>query len=287
MSGSFDVVQMNLEHGTTEPLIASDRDELMPAWAAKKPVVVYVTNRNGPQEIWLHTEGQMDRPVVTGREFPPETTQWFMGPALSPEADRVVYTRMERNGGGRNWISSVNGGAPVQLTNDQKATEFPGSWSPDGSTFAYIAIHEGAKDLMKVRASGQGVPALVKTQIAGEIPIWSPEGEWILAGDEIISADGKTVNKLAENQTDAYAFAPNGKLLYGIEAKSAETVLFSVDLTGGAKKVIGTVGRQFRPGSNLHPGIRFSISPDGKSIAFGAGQFKSDLWMLEGLGGKR
>jgi Tol biopolymer transport system component len=278
---------MNLERGATEPLIATDRDELMPAWAAKKPVLVYVTNRNGPQEIWLHNEGQMDRPVVTGRDFPPETTQWFMGPSLSPEADRVIYTRMESNGGGRNWISSVNGGAPVPLTNDAKATEFPGSWSPDGSTFAYLGIHAGSKDLMKVKVSGQAAPVLVKANIQGEVPVWSPDGNWILAGSDMISADGKTVNKLAENKTDAYTFAPNGKLLYGVEAKSAETVLFSVDLTGGAKKEIGSVGRQFRPGSNLHPSIRFSLSPDGKSITFGAGQFKSDLWLLQGFAGKR
>jgi Tol biopolymer transport system component len=181
----------------------------------------------------------------------------------------------------------VNGGEPVPLTSDMSATEFPGSFSPDGSTFAYIAIHGGNKDLMRVKVSGQAAPALVKEKVEGETPVWSPTGEWILAGNDLVSPDGQTARKLENIKTATYAFSPNGQVLYGIENKDTETVLFSVDLAGKAKKIIGSAGRQFRPGSNLHPAIRFSLSPDGKSIAFGAGQFKSDLWMLAGFAPQR
>lgn len=85
------------------------------------------------------------------------------GPALSPEADRVVYTRVESQGGGAHlWISALAGGAPVPLTNDSASTEFPGSWSPDGNWFVYPAYRNDHMSLMKVKASGQAAPIAVK-----------------------------------------------------------------------------------------------------------------------------
>jgi Tol biopolymer transport system component len=99
-SSNYDVVSVDVSNAAVHPLIATERDEAMPAWAARKPVLVYVTNRNGPQEIWLHTPDAGDRPLVTARDFPPDTTQWLMGPALSPEADRVIYTKVDQGVGG-------------------------------------------------------------------------------------------------------------------------------------------------------------------------------------------
>jgi hypothetical protein len=37
---------------------------------------VYVTNRNGPAEIWLHSPASLDRPLITAKDFP-DQTQWF------------------------------------------------------------------------------------------------------------------------------------------------------------------------------------------------------------------
>ena len=87
----------------------------MPAWASKASSLVYVTNRNGNPEIWLHTPGQPDRPVVTARDFPADTTRGLVDPCLSPDATRVIYTRLELAGPGRLWMSAV-AGAVLQRT---------------------------------------------------------------------------------------------------------------------------------------------------------------------------
>ena len=55
-----------------------------------------------------------------------------------------------------------------------------------------------------------------------------------------------------------------------------------MDVASGAEKTLGSVGREFRPASNLHPAIRFSLAPDGKSFVYAAGTFRSNLWMLTG-----
>ena len=116
----------------------------MPAWAAKAPVLVYVTNRSGPNEIWLHGPGDSDRPLISATDGSTSEDRWLMGPALSSDGSRVIYTVINRSNGAITlWMASVSGGAPVRLTNDQKASEFAGSWSPDGVWFVYQAMHNG------------------------------------------------------------------------------------------------------------------------------------------------
>jgi hypothetical protein len=59
-------------------------------------------------------------------------------------------------------------------------------------------------------------------------------------------------------------------------------VLYSIDVASGAEKTIGSISREFRPASNLHPAVRFSLAPDGKSFVYSAGTFRSNIWMLSG-----
>jgi hypothetical protein len=78
-------------------------------------------------------------------------------------------------------------------------------------------------------------------------------------------------------------FSGDGKLLYGIRAVGDRNELFSIDIATGAEKVLGNLGKDFRPSSYLNPGIRFSLAPDGKSFVYGVAKSKSNLWMLEGF----
>jgi serine/threonine protein kinase/Tol biopolymer transport system component len=283
-STNFDVVSANLDGSPPRVLIATERNETMPAWAAKQPALVYVTDRNGPPEIWLRAAGS-DRPVVTARSFPSGTTQWFVAPALSPDADRVVYTRTDRNGAIRLWISAISGGAPTPLTDETADIEYPGSWSPDASWFVYYAMRNGQPAyLMKVRTTGQAHPIVLKANVPGAIiPSWSPAGDWIAHLKELISPDGKTTRPLDDKGSRHYMFSPDGKLLYGIRSTDNRNILFSVDIATGSEKVLGDLGKEFSPSTNLMPGFRYSLAPDGKSFVYGVVKIKSSLWMLEGF----
>ncbi len=48
-------------------------------------------------------------------------------------------------------------------------------------------------------------------------------------------------------------------------------------------KDIGDLAEDFVPLSYLGPGMRLSLSPDGKSILYPVDRFNSSLWMLEGF----
>ena len=105
-NGNYDLISVDVATGVASTLLGTDRNESMPAWAAANNTLVYVTNRNGPDEIWIRQGDVADRPVVSTRDFPPETTQWFVAPAVAPRGDRVIYARVDRGGTARLWISA-------------------------------------------------------------------------------------------------------------------------------------------------------------------------------------
>jgi Tol biopolymer transport system component len=225
---------------------------------------------------------------VMHSDFPTDTTQWFMGPAMSPDGDRVIYAAVTRNVGAVNlWISAVASRGAVRLTN-ATGMELPGAWSPDGNWFTYLQLLNGKTNLMKVKTTGQASPVVLHADLDDTtVPAWSPTGEWIAYGGKLISPDGATKRSIGDHHSPYYTFSSDGKLLYGIRTEQDRELLFSVDIATGAEKIMGDLGKEFKPGSNVNPAIRFSMAPDGKSFVYSANNFKQNLWMLEGFARER
>lgn len=304
-------MQVDLQTADATRLIANERISEMAAWAAKVPVMAYVTERNGIQEVWLHRPGAPEQPLVTASNAPPGEMQYLLGPAPSPDGDRVVYMYVARKSGGestpRLWISSTSGGAPVPLTNTTDI-EGPGSWSPDGTRFVYLRL-DSRSTLMVVRTSGQAAPEVLKENVALHIPVWSPDGKWIkfavLCGeadprpecaqpgvsgsraDWLISPDGKTQRPLGSLPGSGFAFSTDSKRLYGIRREGARAHLFAVDIETRAETVIGDMSWEYAPGARLNPGIRLSVAPDGKRVVYGSYQAHTNLWLMEGFAPER
>jgi Tol biopolymer transport system component len=290
-----DVFSIDLASAAVRPLFATNRTEGEPAWAAKASVMVYVTDREGPREIWLHKPGESDRALVTSRDFAPGTTEQFISPVPSPDGSRLIYTRVERSGPTRMWMSAVAGGVPVPVVNPMLAVKdeihIPGSWSPDGGWIAFLKFLNGKADLYKVKTTGQAQPELVKAGVkrsgSGSVPAWSPTGEWILSEDDglkLFSPDGKATRVLGSRKTMACGFSRDGALVYCIrqEGKSDPGVFFSVPVAGGPEKVIGFVAPENKPlFGSLSLGL--SLAPDGKSFSYTTRKTTANLWMMDGL----
>jgi len=287
----LDVVSVDVATAAVAPLIVTQRIENMPAWASKEPALVYVTDRGGSCEVWLYRPGQPDRALVTPRDFPPDTTQWFMGPSLSPDAKRVMYARIERNGVARLWMSAVAGGSPVRLVPSSASIDFGGSWSPEGNWFVYVHQEEGGMSLNKVKTTGQAEPEVLKMDIkpvppAGWLPVWSPSGNWILYNDrgtKLVSPDGQTTRQLSPTSALAYAFSADGRTIYGIRGAPDRLQLFSMNVVDGAEKTIRSLAPALLPVSALAPALRLTLTPDGKSVTYSTGRVTSNLWLIEGL----
>jgi serine/threonine protein kinase/Tol biopolymer transport system component len=287
------IVSASLRDASVERVISSEVVAGMPAWALHRKAFVYTTDRSGSSAIWMRGEDG-DRPIVNADSFPAGSRGSFILPTLSPEADRVLYTR--GTGGSDNqfsWISSLSGGPPVRLTNAKDVIERGGSWSPDGGRIVYWQFRNGFVSIMVVRTTGEATPVVLCEKAGLPLPEWSPDGQWIKfidarggsagAGWTLISPDGKTLRSYGEPNAIEMTFSADSKRLYGIRVEPDRRTLFSLDIATKEVKTIGEISKDFTPFSYSNPGIRLSLSPDGKSILYPATRRSSSLWMMEGF----
>ena len=99
----------------------------------------------------------------------------------------------------------------------------------------------------------------------------------------LISPDGKTLRSYVEPNTIAMTFSADSKRLYGIRVEPDRRTLYSLDIATKEEKTIGEISKDFTPSSYNNPGIRLSLSPDGKSILYPATRRSTSLWMMEGF----
>ena len=284
------ILSASLIDASVERVISSEAVTGMPAWARQRKAFVYTSDRSGSSAIWMRSEDG-DRPIVTAEAFPAGTTSLFLLPALSPQADRVLYAR--GRGGSQdqyNWISSLSGGPPVRLTNTKDVIERGGSWSPDGSRIAFWQFRNGSVSIGVVKTTGDATPTVLCENTGLALPEWSLDGQWIKfmdargnAGWSLISPDGKTERSYGEPHTVEMTYSADSKLLYGIRVEADRRTLYSLDIATKEVKTIGEIGKDFVPASYSNPGVRLSLSPDGKSILYPARRSSSSLWMMEGF----
>jgi len=288
-SVDYMIVSASLSDATVQRVISSEVPVGMPAWGRKGHEFVYESRRNGLPAVWMRDDSG-DHAMVTAQAFP--TATMMLGtPALSPGGDRVFYTRTDNNQVFQNWISSTSGGPPVRLTNVNDSVERGGAWSPDGGSIVYWNFRNGETDLMLVKTTGEAAPTVLRRHGGGPLPDWSPDGQWISfydtqndAGWTVISPDGKTSRSFGEPHTIQMTFSPDSKLLYGIRFVEGERrILYSIDIGSKQVKTIGEISKDFTPVSYSNPGIRLSVSPDGKSILYPANRRSGSLWMVEGF----
>ena len=290
----YDLVEVPLREGTPQALIATDRNEFNPAWSPVAEQFAYVTDRNGPQEIWLKSAQEgWSRPLVTPDQFSDPTVN-LCGPTFSPDGSRIAYARLSRDNGMWIWISSTGGGAPVRLTHESAAVgEGPPAWSPDGNWLAYERYERGSPELAKFRVGGSEAPIVLKKEAGDFVPAWSPTGDLITfvspSGDVVlVSPDGKSERSLGPLKTDYLLWSRDGKTLYGIHPNEDQhEILFSLEVASGRQKDIEDLGTEFIPGGPLSPSNRYSLAPDGKSFALSIRKYRSDLWMLENFNSHR
>ena len=142
----LDIVEVPLDGTAPHPLITTARTEYSPSWSAAGDQMAFITCRSGDSEIWLRSQdGRWERPLVRQSDFPGKPAA-FESVALSPDGTRVAYFR-----GDRLWVSPVSGAKASEVVRDSNL-EFGGpSWSPDGSSLAYMASVGGVYSLAVAR----------------------------------------------------------------------------------------------------------------------------------------
>jgi serine/threonine protein kinase len=289
----YDIISVSLADGSVQPTVVTSRIEDMPRWANNADRMAYVSNRSGQEEIWLHSADGEDRPIVTPKDFSEGVGLMLTNPSLSPDGKRVIYGVRQARNKILLYMSSVAGGTPVPLMKSEHDT-LGGDWSNDGSQFIFVTFDSGITDLWAVKTAGNAEPRKLLTavsHVANMLPAWSPTGEWIAYRDEthwrLVSPDTSRTKDLGDfGGMDLHnvTFSKDGKTLYGVGIEPDQTVvLLQVDVATGQRKDIKHLDATLSPLSRFNPTIRFSLTPDGKSLTYGIGRVQSSLWMLEGF----
>jgi Tol biopolymer transport system component len=302
----YDLVEVPLNGSPMRDFLATGSDEYSGAWVPGSSRYVYLTNKNGDEELRIHSRTEdWDRLIVPIRTFGATTafgaSTAMNSPVASPDGQRVAFDVWGAGGMSSIWISPVGGGAPTRLTPEGAGESSP-AWSPDGQAIVCHHLERGVLGLAIIRVGTSDPPRMLAHDIAGVIPAWSPNGEWIAyqtnADLQLVSPDGTrrrfltTIDIQRDNNVDgwdsALVWSHDGRSLYSIrrtEDRTAQVVV--IDAVTGAVRVVSTLGTGFYFATLTANGLRFTLAPDGKSFLGTIVRTRTDLWILEDFASHR
>ncbi|HVO68580.1 MAG TPA: L,D-transpeptidase family protein [Aggregatilineaceae bacterium] len=150
-----------------------------PAPEAAEPFqIVYYTNRNGNDDIYLMTLNGTERRLVSSLANERE-------PSCSPDARSVVYAS-DATGSYQLYLLSLDQAAPVQITSSE-GINFAPAFSPDGSSIVFVSTrNQGIPTIWMINADGSN-PRQITTELGRDTsPSWGPDGrELLFSSDQL------------------------------------------------------------------------------------------------------
>jgi lipoprotein-anchoring transpeptidase ErfK/SrfK len=140
--------------------------------------IVYYTNRNGNDDIYLMTLNGTERRLVSGPANERE-------PSCSPDARSVVYAS-DATGSYQLYLLPLDQAAPIQITSSE-GINFAPVFSPDGSSIAFVSTrNKGIPTIWMIDADGSN-PRQITTELGRDTsPSWGPDGrELLFSSDQL------------------------------------------------------------------------------------------------------
>lgn len=275
----WNLVEVSVGGPAVSSLLATARNELLPAWSPSGRQYAYVSDAGGRPEIWLRSsEEGWARPVVAGDQ---EGSLLISTPRFSPDGQRIAYMKA----GARHAILVANlaGGRPVPI--DQEAGDQHGpAWSPDGNWVAYARYLGGKWEIAKAPSGGGGQPLrIIDGGDPGTVIDWSPNGETMVYGDpaglHLVSPDGTSPRTLRKVRPLVWGLSKDGSNIYLLRRPPGSGwELAAINIANGEETKLGDLDLP------AQAGVRgFSLHPDGKRFATSVNISKRDIWILEGF----
>ena len=173
----YDLVAVPLNGSPMRDFLATGSDEYSGAWVPGSSRYVYLTNKNGEEELRIHSQTEdWDRLIVAIRTFGETTT--MSAPVASPDGKHVAFDVYGAGGESSVWISPVGGGAPIRLS-PVGVTENAPVWSPDGQSIVCLHQERGVVGVATIHVGAGDPPRMIAHGTEGVIPAWSPRSDWI------------------------------------------------------------------------------------------------------------
>jgi Tol biopolymer transport system component len=224
--------------------------------------------------------------LVSRRDFPMARGLFeIAGLDFSPDGKRIAYTCVGCGEKIGIWSTPEGGGAPAAITPPNEEAYAP-TWSPDGEWIAYATENAGGHSVLhKLRVgSGENPVEIHIHECFGAA--WSPSGDAIVCptpdGLWMVSPDFKQKRKLGDGYERVAAWAHDGKRIFAVRDENGKRDLGYVDPASGAFQRIEEVPATLHFSEPID-GARFSVAPDGKSLAVSTEWPEGDIWILDGF----
>ncbi len=222
-NGYWDLYILVLSTGEVKRLTDSPAFEGAPTWS--------------PDGLWLAYEqytgeGGLDifiRPVANDTE-PVRLTDHpgaDTSPAWSPLGRQIAFVS-DRSGEAEIWLADLDQGGDQRFTNlsqDNAAIESAPTWSADGNRLAWSGVEGGYHRIYLWQSQGDEGPPNTPRQLgSGDIPVWSPDGNVILA----------VLNEPNQTYLTAYPVQTEGLVLPALELPGAVRGLDWAEMPAGS-----------------------------------------------------
>lgn len=289
---NYNIVRIPLDGSKPELLIATSQDEYSLSYSSVGNKSIYITNRNGIDEIWLRNKEEDIRPIITKIDYPDDENNTIVNANISLDGSRVAFRVLGNKIGSKIFVVSTEGGKPTRLLSGDNFEQIS-SWSPDGKFLAVAIDSKGKRSGIAVAQVGtQEQPTILpNTNDYQSWAYWSPDGKWISYfnawGIVISSSAGKTKKVIPSpifgSKRDIIIWSKDGSSLYIATSSGRMLYLYKIDINSGKSRIIDENKSDLTLGTYISYGLFGCLAPDGKSIVTTAEEYKSDIWIMEGF----
>lgn len=220
------------------------------------PLLAFSSDRTGNFEIFTMSIGGFNIKQVTNNALgqqgqQPAANEINESPAFSPDGKDIVYVS-NKSGDKDIFIAGRTGTNPIDLTQNDAATDKDPAFSPDGNSIVF------ASNLNSVVFS-------------------NPDGDFEIFR---MNRDGSNIIRLTANAVNDSrpSYSPDGsKIVFASERTSGETDLFIMDSLDGSNEIALPSGADI----DIDP----IYSPDGTQVIFTRDQtLTKELWVVNSDG---
>ncbi|MGD8718768.1 MAG: DUF5050 domain-containing protein [Candidatus Zixiibacteriota bacterium] len=232
-----------------------------PALAAQSGKIVFTSDRDGNQEIYImNADGTAVARLTNDKAYDDQ-------PFLSPDGKSVVFVS-NRDGNNEIYVVGADGKGLKRLT-DTDYPEIDPAYTPDGKWIIYTSMAEGDKDVWRLSVATGDVEELVTGDGDQFMARAAADGTLVYVqngGDEevMIRTGGVTKNLSSSPGVDTMpSFSADGKVVYFTSSRGGDYDLYCINRDGSDLREIVTLESLEGRGAASPAGGTVALASDG------------------------
>jgi serine/threonine protein kinase len=237
--------------------------------------IVYLSSRSGADGLFRFSNG------TVMELFGATEGRIIAAPAVSLDGRRLCFATREKRS--KLYVMNADGTGLHEFAEALEPRDSP-SWSPDGK---WVAVAANAGHGVRLyRVSVDSGEAITLTEGRSRLPVWSPDGRFIVYSEErqgpgypvkAVTPEGRpyplpTLSVL--RGLDRYRLLAGGSEMVVLEMEGGKPDFWSINLRTGQRRRLTDLKQGYSISS-------FDLSPDGKQILFDRIRENADVVLID------